>query len=758
MNNMKFGFGAVSAAVLALSCGGENIVQLAGSGGGDVTCGPGTTLVGNVCIADGGDGGAEAGGSGGGDNTDTTPPVTTLTPTGTQCATGSNTATLSVNEASFIYYTLDGTEPTTASAIAQNQVILELADDASLEVKFFAVDLAGNQEAVQTETVSVDGAAPAAVTELAAVLNGTDAELTWSNPGSDFDEVVVFSTDGGLLDEPPELCGTEYTVGQTEGNATVEYVGTDQALTLPVGFGSKSYIVYAIDDVGNFSKPASRSVMRFAAPGDQTAVIEVADPLGTPAATVTTQPAVSSLAVSASVDGSNVTVVVDATNDDTGITMLAPKLEFSSVNDGSAVAGDVDGTLANSNPFWRVKSQMGIDAGATESFTIRIDGVTGAQDPLVINVGLLYSPVIVWGHRAREGAGLVEAMDSATGDSLGVFGSCGKNRCGTFGAVISPDNRRLYMGSRNNSVVKAFSLATGQLINSGSIVSDDVEKGSGSEKDNVDPTTVPVLAGDFARNRLLAGLSYRCRNSTRKHGGGVELVSLDPVTLQPMERVSVQAWGTGTLATAVALSPDGSVIGVATGDWSQETGASSGAHFFDANTLALMGSVNLTNEAPGIGEVRRMVFTSNATAAVASRRNGRLYEIDLAANFALSELTHDGPTGNNDAKVGSLTIGPAGALWATFHQQGGFVHFPSAAPGGTFYDVTGDVDSIAFSPDGSTAFASRARGDGNNGVQGSQIFLFDPTTLNPANPGSLTFTTVESIRGHKGHYAAMSPF
>ena len=461
MNKIELAFGAVSAALLILGCGGENIVQHGGGGGdsGGIVCGPGTTLVDKVCTVDGGEGGEG--------NVDKTPPVTTLTSPGLHCATEKNTVALSVNEASFIYYTVDGTEPTTASPLAQNQVILEVENNSSLEIKFFAVDLAGNQEEVQTETVSVDGLPPAAVTKMEAVLSGTDATVTWANPSDDFSEVVVFSTDGGLLDEPVKVCGTKYTVGQTEGNATVEYVGTDETLTSAVGFGSKSYVVYAVDKTGNFSKAASRSVMRFAPPGAQTAVIEVADPLGSPTATVKTQPAVSALTVSASVDGSNVTVVVNATNSNTGINMLAPKLELTSVNDGSA--GDVDGTLANSNPFWRVKKQMGIDAGATEAFTIRIDGVTGTPDPLVLNVGLLHSPVVMWGHRAREGAGLVEAMDTATGDSLGVFGSCGKNRCGTFGAVISADNRRLYMGSRNNSVVKAFSLATGQLLNSASI-------------------------------------------------------------------------------------------------------------------------------------------------------------------------------------------------------------------------------------------------------------------------------------------------
>ncbi len=55
-----------------------------------------------------------------------------------------------------IYYTLDGSEPTTASTIYADRIPL----NADLLLKFFAVDNAGNAGAVQTETYSVELAPP----------------------------------------------------------------------------------------------------------------------------------------------------------------------------------------------------------------------------------------------------------------------------------------------------------------------------------------------------------------------------------------------------------------------------------------------------------------------------------------------------------------------------------------------------------------------------------------------------------------------
>jgi glycosidase len=99
-------------------------------------------------------------GGSGGDNDETTDadnaadlstPVTIATPTGGSFSS-SRSIELTANEASTIYYTMDGSEPDTSSAA----YVAPISINASTVIKFFAVDNSGNTEAVQTETYTLD--------------------------------------------------------------------------------------------------------------------------------------------------------------------------------------------------------------------------------------------------------------------------------------------------------------------------------------------------------------------------------------------------------------------------------------------------------------------------------------------------------------------------------------------------------------------------------------------------------------------------
>jgi YD repeat-containing protein len=78
---------------------------------------------------------------------DTTPPVTTATPAGGTYASA-QTVTLSANEPATIYYTTNGTTPTTSSSVYSAPLTIS----ASTTLKYFARDLAGNSETVKTQT------------------------------------------------------------------------------------------------------------------------------------------------------------------------------------------------------------------------------------------------------------------------------------------------------------------------------------------------------------------------------------------------------------------------------------------------------------------------------------------------------------------------------------------------------------------------------------------------------------------------------
>ncbi|MBM2819243.1 MAG: putative xylanase/chitin deacetylase, partial [Nitrosarchaeum sp.] len=79
--------------------------------------------------------------------TDTTAPVTTATPPGGFYST-LQSVTLTANEAATIYYTTNGSIPTTSSTVYTTAIPIS----ATATLKFFAKDTAGNLEAVKTQT------------------------------------------------------------------------------------------------------------------------------------------------------------------------------------------------------------------------------------------------------------------------------------------------------------------------------------------------------------------------------------------------------------------------------------------------------------------------------------------------------------------------------------------------------------------------------------------------------------------------------
>jgi hypothetical protein len=87
---------------------------------------------------------------------DTVAPVTTAGPPipgNYSTSTTPVSITLSANEPATIYYTMDGTPPTTASAVYTGA----LSTSVTTTVRFFAVDAAGNTEAIKSATWTILG-------------------------------------------------------------------------------------------------------------------------------------------------------------------------------------------------------------------------------------------------------------------------------------------------------------------------------------------------------------------------------------------------------------------------------------------------------------------------------------------------------------------------------------------------------------------------------------------------------------------------
>ena len=143
------------------------------------------------------------------------------------------TVTLTASEPAAIYYTTDGSAPTTASSRYTAPIQLTTVS----KLQFFAVDTAGNQSAVGSEVYTIDTEAPET-----AIDSGPTGTVTSNAARFEFSTTEEDATFECRLDGAPfQACASpnEYT-GLADGQHTFE--------------------VRAIDAVGNIDPtPASRT-------------------------------------------------------------------------------------------------------------------------------------------------------------------------------------------------------------------------------------------------------------------------------------------------------------------------------------------------------------------------------------------------------------------------------------------------------------------------------------------------------------------
>ena len=120
---------------------------------------------------------------------DTTQPTASANPTGGSYNTD-KIVTLSMNKDGSIYYTTDGSVPTTSSTKYTNPITITT----TTVLKFFAVDLANISSQIYTETYNIDKVAPTASANLNSGLYNTNklVTLSMSEPGS-----IYYSLNGG---------------------------------------------------------------------------------------------------------------------------------------------------------------------------------------------------------------------------------------------------------------------------------------------------------------------------------------------------------------------------------------------------------------------------------------------------------------------------------------------------------------------------------------------------------------------------------
>jgi uncharacterized protein (DUF1800 family) len=146
------------------------------------------------------------------------------------------TITLTVDEGATIYYTTDGTTPTSSSSVYSSAIITPLNQTTNLQ--YFAVDTAGNIEAVQSQTYTIDNIAPTTTADIASGYYNTQQTITLAvNEGA----TIYYTTDGTT---PTTTSGT-YTSPitiSTEGETILQYFAKDTAGNIE-GVQSKTYTI-----------------------------------------------------------------------------------------------------------------------------------------------------------------------------------------------------------------------------------------------------------------------------------------------------------------------------------------------------------------------------------------------------------------------------------------------------------------------------------------------------------------------------------
>ncbi len=173
---------------------------------------------------------------------DTTAPVVTASPGGGEYAVG-QPITLTANEPATIYYTTDGTAPTTTSRVYSGPVTLT----AGFTLRYLAVDTAGNVSAAGQQVYRV----PAA---------DTTAPIVTVTPAGGRYEVgrqITMTTN-----EPAKI---HYTTDGSAPTASSPVYSAPLTIT-----GSFTLRYFAVDPAGNASAPASQS---YSVPGPPAIVL-----------------------------------------------------------------------------------------------------------------------------------------------------------------------------------------------------------------------------------------------------------------------------------------------------------------------------------------------------------------------------------------------------------------------------------------------------------------------------------------------------
>ena len=170
---------------------------------------------------------------------DTIPPTASANPTGGLYNT-TKTVTLNMSEPGTIYYTTNGTNPTTSSNIYTGPITIS----SSTILKYLAIDLAGNPSPIYTQTYTIDTIPPTASANPTGGLYNTTKTVTlnMSEPGT-----IYYTTNG----TNPTTSSNIYTGPITISSTTIlKYLAIDLAGN-PSPIYTQTYTIDTIPPTAN---------------------------------------------------------------------------------------------------------------------------------------------------------------------------------------------------------------------------------------------------------------------------------------------------------------------------------------------------------------------------------------------------------------------------------------------------------------------------------------------------------------------------
>jgi hypothetical protein len=532
-------------------------LAVAGTGCVSGDCGEGTVRYGSTCVAV--------------DPFDKTPPQIALDPPLHTREVG--IVRLTADEPATIYYTTDGSEPTTDSAHETEQVLIAgVPDDAQL--RYFAIDLAGNRSDEQSRVWIIDRSGPPAPVGFKLTLAGPDRQVRWTappdpRPGG----VLVARVDGNLLTAPAS--GKAYEVGDTLApGITVVHVapaGTAASPSFAESVASRPglvrYVAWSFDNLHNYGPPAGDYALVPVPP--QTGRVTVNAGTGAVAATIA--PSHVALSGTATLAGSTLTLKLTVRND-TGRVLFAPKLVLTGTPAGGTWS-NADGMLAGS-PYRAYGAAIPTGGVATRSWTF-----TGASSTttLALDLDLRDGQILTTATRDEATGGRI--FDLATGkpvQTLATAPTGPRGKSTTTRGGITPD-ARMIVGSRNSGTVSSFDLSTGKKLLTTTLR---------AQKAHV-PLVILDRSGSAAYALLADGHPYSSNTNGDGTGTPTTLVRLDAATLTESGRLSLDA----SRNRDADLSPDGRTLLITTGV------AGRGVIVVDLETFTIKGRI-LTGSRP----------------------------------------------------------------------------------------------------------------------------------------------------------------